>query len=143
MPYKFLDEIAIADAAIEIKSKDLKELFTDAAEALTLTMISELNSIKKTNKKTIYIKAKDLESLLFDFLEILIYYKDAEQLIFSDYSINIKEEKTECMLECVCLGENIDYNKHDLSSDVKAITMHKFKVEKTNNGYNAFIILDI
>ena len=141
MPYRFLDEIAIADAAIEIESKDLKELFTDAAEALTLTMISDLNSINKTKEIIIKIKAKDLESLLFEFLEMLIYHKDADQLIFSDYSITIEEE--ECNLECVCLGEKIDYKKHDLSADVKAITMHKFKLEKTDNGCNAFIILDI
>ena len=141
MPYRFLEEIAIADAAIEIESKDLKELFTDAAEALTLTMISDLNSINKTKEIIIKIKAKDLELLLFEFLEMLIYYKDADQLIFSDYSITIEE--AEYSLKCVCLGEKIDYKKHDLSADVKAITMHKFKLEKTDKGCNAFIILDI
>ena len=73
MPYRFLDEIAIADAAIEIESKDLKELFTDAAEALTLTMISDLNSINKT--KEIIIKIVYLIYFFIKFLLSIILIK--------------------------------------------------------------------
>ncbi len=40
-------------------------------------------------------------------------------------------------------GEKIDSGKHDLVVDVKAVTLHRFRVEKTQRGWEAVVILDI
>ena len=40
-------------------------------------------------------------------------------------------------------GEQIDPGKHELIVDVKAVTLHMFKVEQTPRGWDTFIILDI
>jgi SHS2 domain-containing protein len=43
----------------------------------------------------------------------------------------------------VLAGEELDMNRHDLVVDVKAVTLHQFRVEKTDRGWEAFVILDI
>ena len=41
------------------------------------------------------------------------------------------------------MAKKLTHNKHELSADVKAITLHMFKVEKINNNWKANFILDI
>jgi SHS2 domain-containing protein len=40
-------------------------------------------------------------------------------------------------------GETINPDKHDLIVDVKAVTLHRFKVERTARGWEALVVLDI
>ena len=40
-------------------------------------------------------------------------------------------------------GEVIDRERHELLVDVKAVTMHHFKVEETAEGWTATVVLDI
>jgi len=40
-------------------------------------------------------------------------------------------------------GENIDEKKHNLRTDIKAVTYHMFEVKKTGDTWNARVVLDI
>ena len=40
-------------------------------------------------------------------------------------------------------GEPIDPVRQRLRVDVKAVTLHRFKLEKNAGGWDAFVILDI
>ena len=40
-------------------------------------------------------------------------------------------------------GEKLDPDRHEQRADVKAVTLHRFQVEKTNGGWKATTILDI
>jgi len=40
-------------------------------------------------------------------------------------------------------GEAIEPQKHRLIVDVKAVTMHLFRVTKTTQGWEAVVVLDI
>ena len=90
-------------------------------------------------KKKIKLKNDDVGKLLFDFVEELIYLKDAKYMLFSKFSIKIKDDKLEAVVE----GEKINPEKHELKVDVKAITLHNYFLKKTKDGWKARIILDI
>lgn len=143
MPYKFIEDISLADVAIEIKAKTLAKLLEDAAKATTNVMVKNLKSVKQTTKKKIVLQEADPEKLLYHFLQEIIYLKDAEMLLFSKYKIKIAETKNGFNLFCEASGEKLDMNKHTLLVDVKAVTYHHFKVEKKKSGWHAFVILDI
>ena len=143
MPYSYREDISIADAAIEVTANSLEELFIDSAKALTNTMIDNLDSIKCNKKLKIHVLAPSMEFLLFEFLEKLIILKDAETLLFNKFQLEITEISNKLVLDGKIYGEKINYNKHELSADVKAITLHMFKVEKINNNWKANFILDI
>jgi len=128
MRYKFLEDIAIADLAFEAYGKDLPELFTNAALATSDTMVN-LKTVEPKTKKIITLKNRELYGLLFDFLSEIIYFKDAEYMVFSKF--NVKLIKGEIYrLEAEIFGEKIDPKKHELHSDVKAVTMHMFEIKK-------------
>jgi len=139
--YRFLEDISIADVAFEASGKTLEELFMFSALATTSVMIKDLKTIKPRIKKKIKLKSKSVENLLHDFLQELIFLKDAKMLVFSKYKIKINEESLELIAEI--WGDKLDAKKQEHLVDVKAVTWHRFKVWKEKNLYKATIILDI
>lgn len=136
MKYRILDHTA--DVMFECYGKNLHELFANAAIATTDVMV-ERKSVGKKVKKVIELQNDKTDNLLFDFLEEIIYLKDAEELLFKEFKVTIKDGK----LKAICLGEKINRKKHILKLDVKAVTLHKFEVKKTAKGWKAVFILDI
>jgi SHS2 domain-containing protein len=143
MPYKFIDNVAIADVAFEASGKTIEELFESAGNALTNTMVKKLKTVELKEEKNFELKADSEEKLLHGFLQELIYYKDANLLLFREYKINISKEGESYILRARLKGEQLDMKKHELLVDVKAVSWHMFKIEKSKSGWNAFVILDV
>lgn len=139
MSYKYIEDIAVADIAFEARGKTLEELFESCALAVEEIMV-DFKSLKGKEKKSIKLTAKNVQELLYDFLEELIYLKDAEHLIFKKFKIGISLG-TQCTLICEAIGDKIDYKTQELKLDIKAITHHKFKLEK--NPWKALVVVDI
>jgi SHS2 domain-containing protein len=143
MPYKFLDDISIADAGFEARGKTLEELFASAASAVTNTMVEDLSRVERKTSRELDIRNDDLEMLLFHFLQELIFYKDAEQLLFNVFELSIEQNDGSWHLHGRAFGERISPERHELLVDVKAVSLHKFKVEKLSRGWKATVIVDV
>jgi SHS2 domain-containing protein len=76
-------------------------------------------------------------------LQELIYYKDAERLMLRVKRVRIDEESRPFTLEGTAQGEVLDPERHHPRVDVKAVTLHQFRLEKTDPGWEAQVILDI
>lgn len=140
--YRYLDDVAIADVAFEAEGKTIHELFEAAGFALTNSMIKELAQIEQRVMKSFEVEAEDVEMLLFNFLQELIFYKDAERLLFSKFDLDIEHDDG-WHLRAKAYGEEIDQEKHELLADVKAVALHNFKVEETAKGWRASVIVDV
>lgn len=143
MSYKFLEDVAIADVAFEATGKTIEELFESSALAVINTQVKNLKSIEQKIEKEIEVDADNIEMLLFNFLQELIFLKDAELLLFNKFDITINQEKNKYKLKAKAYGEKLNMNKHELLVDVKAVSLHNFKVEKINEKWRAEVILDV
>lgn len=143
MPYKFLEEIGTADIAFEAVGRDLPELFRDAAEATMNVMIDNLDAIEPRETRNIELSNEKIDMLLFDFLQELIYFKDAERLLLRTREVRIDDRDQECFLKAEARGEPLDAARHHQRADVKAVTLHDFSVEKQDGGWKARVLLDI
>jgi SHS2 domain-containing protein len=143
MPYHYLEEIATADIAFEAWGKDLEEVFTAAGDATMNVMVEELDSIRPRERRELKLENDALDMLLFDLLQELIYYKDAEKLLLRVSQIEIREKDQKHLLKGIAVGEELDPSRHELRVDVKAVTLHRFSLEKTDRGWQASVILDI
>jgi SHS2 domain-containing protein len=143
MTYRFLDSVAIADVAFEATGEDLSELFSAAGDATISTMVASLDGILAKTSRKIEISNAELDLLLFDFLQELIYYKDADGLLLRVTEVDIGEQRDGFKLTANGTGEEIDPSRHEQRADVKAVTLHKFKVEETSEGWRCFVILDV
>lgn len=141
MPYRFLEEIAIADVAFEADGRTLPEVFEASAFALTEVMV-DLAGLSPALQHQISLTAEDLETLLFRWLAELIYLKDTHGLLFRRFQITIREGE-ESALQATLWGDQIDYEKMSLKLDVKAVTYHLFTLEQIPEGWRAQVVLDI
>ncbi len=141
--YRYLEEIAIADVAFEAEGKTISELFESAGFAITNAMIRDLKQIERKIVKSFEVEAEDLEMLLFNFLQEIIFYKDAEQLLFNKFELDIEQKEDRWLLRVKAYGEEIDPKKHETVVDVKAVSLHRFKVEETEKGWRATVIVDV
>ena len=143
MPYEFLEDIATADIAFRAWGKDIEELFEAAGDATVNTMIENLDSIEPQETRTCSLENDALDLLLFNFLQELIYYKDSERLLLRTQQLQISKKDALHQLSAVLQGETLDPNRHQQRVDVKAVTLHRFQLEKTDDGWTAMVILDI
>lgn len=140
--YRYLPDVATADVCFEATGKTLEELFTNAGLATEEVMV-DLKTVKPRMTKDIAVKGKDLDKLLYEFLEELVFLKDKDLLLFNAFKLTIKEAKDGWRLTGTMHGETIDQKRHKLMCDVKAVTLHMFKVEQTGSGWKARVVLDI
>jgi SHS2 domain-containing protein len=143
MPYRYLEEIGTADIAFEATGGDLPELFIDAADATMNVMIDNLDAIEPRETRHIDLSSDDIEMLLFDFLQELIYFKDAERLLLRVRSVRIEQRDENYFLKAETAGEHVDPARHHQRADVKAVTLHDFSVKQEDGGWKARVLLDI
>lgn len=143
MPYRYLPDIAIADVAFEALDETLEGLFLAAAEATMNVMVGDLETIVERETRVIQAEEAELDMLLFQLLQELIFFKDAERLLLRVKSLAIRRLSEGYQLWAEARGEELDPARHDLVVDVKAVTLHRFQVEPTARGWQATVILDI
>ena len=143
MPYHYLEEIGTADIAFEATGRDLPELFSAAADATMNVMIDNLDSVEPCETRHMELSNDELDMLLFDFLQELIYFKDAERLLLRVRHAQIQEKDEKYFLKAEATGERLDEARHHQRADVKAVTLHDFSVEKKDGGWRAQVLLDI
>lgn len=141
MAWKFVEGITVADVAFEATGKTLEEVFADSAQALTATMVKDVKAIKPKVAKKLELKAGTAEQLLHDFLEELVFRKDADLLLFGRTEVKLDEGGKS--LKAVLFGEKLNPERHELLVDVKAVTWHGFSLEKVKDGWKATAVLDV
>ena len=143
MPYHYLEEIGTADIAFEATGRDLPELFVAAADATMNVMIDNLDAIESRETRQIELSNDNIEMLLFDFLQELIYFKDAKRLLLRARETQIDQKDEAYVLNAKVAGERLDDTRHQQRADVKAVTLHGFSVQKDDGGWRARVLLDI
>jgi SHS2 domain-containing protein len=143
MPYHYLEDVGTADIAFEATARDLPELFMAAADATMNVMIDNLDAIEPRERRQIELSNDKIDMLLFDFLQELIYFKDAKRLLLRVREAQIDQKDEAYFLKAKVAGEQLDDARHHQRADVKAVTLHGFSVEKYDAGWKARVLLDI
>jgi SHS2 domain-containing protein len=136
-PYKFLSHTA--DIKFQAFGKNIEECFKNSAYALK-EIISGKARIKPRIKKTIKIKGRDNESLLYNFLEEFLFLLDSRGFVLGKISL-IKINKKRFGLNAVIYGDNA--KNYNFSNPVKAITYNNMFLKTEKTKYTAQIVLDV
>jgi SHS2 domain-containing protein len=139
--YKFLEKVAIADIAYEAYGKNLNELFENAAFAI-FELSANLKTVDAKKKLEVKLENEKIENLLYDFLSEILFLKDSKYMVFKKVKVSIDENK-KYQLKAVLEGDTINPQKQQLENDIKAVTMHMFKIEKEKNNWKATVVVDI
>jgi len=72
-------------------------------------------------------------------LNELLFVFDTEKLLMRDFDVRVGSAG----LEATCRTQPLDPARHRMLREVKAITYHRLKVERTEQGWIAEVIVDI
>ena len=128
-----------ADLGLRVIAPDLNILFAEAAVGLFSAVVEDPGSVRPASEVRIELAGTDREFLLFDWLRELLVRFDADHLLFGRFEAHVRDDG----LTGTAWGEPLDPARHVLSHEVKAITYHELKVEKTDDGWLAEVIVDI
>ena len=140
--FEFLDHTA--DLEFVSCGETLESCFENAALAL-FSAILNLDSVEIKKDKKIEVKAPDLEILLHNWLDELLFLFSTDGLVFKDFKIKIDKNRgyDEYRLTGVVHGEHLDLKKHRIETEVKAITYHDMLIEQKEDKWFARVICDI
>ena len=141
--YRFLEDAPTADVGFLASGKTLEECFTAAADATLAVMLANPASLRPTTQLRLHVDSDALDLALLKFLEELIYYKDTQSLFLRVRDVRVRQTAEQWSVEAVAEGETIDPTRHQLSADVKAVTLHRLTVQQTDGGWEATVVLDI
>jgi SHS2 domain-containing protein len=128
-----------ADIGITAYGADIKELFTNAALGL-FSLMADLDGLDENIKREVGMSAEDIEVLLVEWLNELIYVSEVEHVIFKRFEIN---ELNSNSIKATCFGEKLKSGQRRLKREIKAATYHMLKIDKDAKGYKTQIIFDI
>ena len=133
-----------ADIQVRSWGKTLADAFSQTAYGLMKIISPNLEKISPKVEKRIEIKAEDKKALLFDFLSEFLFIFDVNELIFSQIEVSqIRKTGSNYELIAIVHGEIFDRKKHELGTEVKAITYSFMKIEEKRNNVEIEIVFDI
>ncbi len=123
-----------ADLALHIWADDLPDLFITTARG-TFALVADLAQVRPERAVAVTLDALDVEMLLVDWLNELLYQNEVNGLVFTEFSF---ESLSPTHLQATVYGgpapERLGY--------VKAATFHNLVVQQTPQGYETEIVLD-
>ena len=118
-----------ADIGFKSYGNDLNEAFENAGLAM-FNIITDTDGVVPEREISFEITSEDDVSLLYDYLEELLFFHEIEFMLFSEFHVQIDDN---LHLKATIKGEGIDWDKHERKTEIKAITFHKMDVRKTDH----------
>ena len=138
MRYRFIDHTA--DVAFEVYGSDLRELIENATLAFYDAFVF-LDKLEITETKEVEVEADSADYLLFNWLNELLFLFETEFFAGKDVEVEVSEEDGVLKAKGTIRGGRI--RPELVKTEPKAITFHKFRVERREDGWYAFVIVDI
>ena len=136
-PFEVIDHTA--DIGIVAYGADIKQVFANAALGL-FNLMADLDDFEEGLQRDLELSAEDVEVLLIEWLNELIYIFDVEHIIFKKFEI---EKLTSTEVKARCFGEKMKPGQHKLKREIKAATYHMLRISKEDGTYKVQVIFDI
>lgn len=124
--YEYFD--ATADIGFKAYGKTLNEAFENASIAM-FNIITDTSDVCPKTEISFELTSEDNVSLLYDYLEELLFHHEIDFMLFSEFHVEIDEN---LHLKATMKGEEIDWDKHERKTEIKAITFHRMDVIQTD-----------
>jgi SHS2 domain-containing protein len=135
--YELFDHTA--DIGLRVVADDLDGLFRDAADGFFSLIVEEIPDREPVERLHFEVEAERDEHLLVDWLNELLYVFDSRGLLLDRFEVSVANGK----LEADAVGRPLDAARDRVLREVKAVTYHGLRLERTERGWLAEVILDI
>ena len=137
MSFELLEHTA--DVAVEAHGGTLADAFAAAADGLAA---AQCDSIPDEGERfSVEVTAEGHEALLFDYLDELIYQRDVRNVLPVENRVaTIEEDSGTWALSGSARGIPLERVE---AREVKAVTYSEMRIEEHEDGWNAYVVLDV
>lgn len=128
-----------ADLGIEVMAPSFAALFETAAAAL-FDVLTDASAIRPRLKRHLAVTGADRVELLVRWLSELLYLHDTEGLLFGRFHVESIEENS---LSAIAEGEPYEPGRHEVRTEVKAVTYHQAAIVDASDGWLARFVIDV
>ncbi len=128
-----------ADLLVEGRGRTLGEAVANVALGM-LNSITPLEGIREKESYSAEASGTDLQSLIVNILDELLFLNDSEGLTAKRLIIDVDEKNLTAKAEA--RGERFSAATHEVGIAVKAVTYHMMKIEKIAEGYGVQVVFD-
>jgi SHS2 domain-containing protein len=136
MGYRYLEHMT--DIFIEVTGSTLEEAFANAAVSVVDTMVN-INLVEEKIQKKIQINVKDLNHLLYNWLEEIIILTITEGFVPKRFLVKITK-KNGYELAATLFGEELDFKKHHFKVEIKSPTFHLMEIKQEKEVMMRFLL---
>lgn len=130
-----------ADAKFVAYGSDMSKAFASAAYAM-FEILLKGESIKPVTEVKFSKKGDTKESLLYDFLDELLFLLDTENLVMSKIKqVIFNEVDGTYSVECVALFDNA--KNYDIGGNIKAVTYSEIYIKDDKDKVELQVVVDI
>lgn len=136
-PYECIDHTA--DLAIVVRADSLKQLFEESGRAL-FDLLIRTQGARPSHSITCTVDGADNEDLMVNWLRELLYLFNGEEKAVSSIEIlHLTHTRVEARLKWI----PVEFGRDEVLTEIKAVTYHQIRVEKTDLGYEARVVFDV
>jgi SHS2 domain-containing protein len=128
-----------ADVAVAARGGTLGEAFASVADGFAAAMCDEIPDAGG-ERSGVEVNAEGRESLLFDYLDELIYRRDVESVLPVDHEATVERVDGEWRLTGSFRGVPL---ADVVARDVKAVTYSEMRVQREAEEWTAYVVLDV
>ncbi len=118
-----------ADIGVRGVGRSLNEAFEQAARAM-IAVITDPDCVAPKQAVHIHASASDMELLLVDWLNALLFDMATRHMLFSRFRVRIQAGQ----LEATVWGEAIDPGRHHPAVEIKGATYTALRVQQREDG---------
>lgn len=133
-PYKSLPHTA--DLRIKVFGKTKKELFANALRGMFEAIEPAYKKDAVEIRRSVQINSKDLDALIIDFLNEVLYLSDINNEAYDKIAI---ERLSDQEIKAIIFGKRVT----GFREEIKAVTYHGAHLRKVKGRWEVEIIFDI
>ena len=127
-----------ADVAVEATAGSLGGVFGAVADGMAAAMCDEIPDAG--NRRELAATAENLEALLFDYLDELIYERDVEGVLPVDNRATVSPADRGWRVAASYRGVPLAAVS---ARDLKAVTYAEMDLSETAHGWHAYVVFDV
>ena len=127
-----------ADVGVEASGETLGDAFAACADGMAAAMCDRVPDAGE--RFDLAVRAESRESLLFDYLDRLIYERDVRNVLPVDSEATVREDASEWAVEASARGVPLDRVR---AREVKAVNYSEMEVEETDEGWHLYVVIDV
>lgn len=128
-----------SDLLIKVFGMAQAELFANSAFAL-FDLITDIETIEVRERLSLEVEGVGRDDLMVNWMRELLYLYQGSGYLLKEF--RVLEVREDYVRGEVC-GEKFDPDRHEIQRDIRAVTYHQGRMDKTGDQWTAQVIFEL